>query len=115
MFEDNEKLKKLINENPDLPLLVFASEECGSIDYSFMLSSIRCEKGFALDYPKDMIVPYYDKCYTDKDELEDDIRDVLCDKYEELPDDEFDKIVNEKMEQFDPYWKECIIIWVTPY
>lgn len=115
ILTDNIKLKNLILENPDLPLLCFATEEANSGEWYTELASCRCCKGIVLDATKDCWLPNAEKIYTDEDDLEEDIADALCDDYAHLSDDEFFDLVKEKMKALEPYWKECIIITVDGF
>lgn len=115
MFTDNTELKKLILENPELPLLFFATDEANSGNWSSELASARFHKGICLDYPKDMPIPNDERIYTDKEDLECDLREGLNEEYFNLSDDEFDAVVASRMEEYEPYWKECIIITVDIY
>lgn len=114
---DNTELKNLILENPDLPLLVFATEEANSGEWSAELASCRCSKGIVLDATKDCWLPRDDRVYTDESDLEVDIQDTLADEeeYKTLSDEEFYKIVAEKAKALESYWKECIIITVDAF
>lgn len=114
---DNTELKNLILENPTLPLLVFATEDANSGEWSKELASCRCEKGIVLDATKDCWLPRDDRVYTDEDDLEEDIQDALADEdeYKSLSDEEFYKVVSEKAKALEPYWKECIIITVDAF
>lgn len=112
---DNTELKKLILENPNLPLLVFATEYANSGEWSAELASCRCDKGIVLDAVKDCWLPRDDRVYTDETDLEEDIRDALDDIQEGLNDEEFDNLVSEKMKALEPYWKECIIVMVDGF
>lgn len=112
---DNTKLKNLILENPDLPLLVFATDEANSGEYCAELASCRCEKGIVLDATKDCWLPCDDRIYTDEDDLQEDISDALCDDWGHLSDAEFDDLVEEKTKALKPYWKDCIVIYVDAF
>ena len=112
---DNTELKTLILENPDLPLLVFATEEANSGEWYTELASCRCCKGIVLDATKDCWLPDAERIYTDEEDLEDDIRDALCDDFAHLSDPEFNSMVEEKMKTLESYWKECIIITVDAF
>ena len=114
---DNTELKKLILENPDLPLLIFATDEANNGEWSSELASCRCCKGIVLDATKDCWIPRDDRVYTDGGDLEEDIEDALAneEEYNTLSDEEFYKIVAEKMKALEPYWKECIIITVDAF
>lgn len=114
---DNTELKKIILENPDLPLLIFATEEANGGEWSVELASCRCHKGIVLDATKECWLPRDDRIYTDESDLEEDIQDALADEeeYESLSDEEFYKIVAEKAKALEPYWKECIIVTVDAF
>ncbi len=117
ILTDNKELKNLILENLDLPLLVFATEDANSGEWSSELASCRCHKGVVLDATKDCWLPRDDRVYTDESDLEDDIRDALYneDEYESMSDAEFDSMIIEKMKILEPYWKECIIVTVDSF
>lgn len=114
---DNTELKKLILENPELPLLIFATEDANSGEWSTELASCRCSKGIVLDATKDCWLPRDDRVYTDEDDLEDDMRDALDDEneYKSFSDKEFDEVIAGKMKALEPYWKECIIITIDAF
>lgn len=113
MLKSSEELRKLIIENPNLPILTFVSDDANSRDYQYVTANISCDKGWVLDAPAQML-PIFDKVYTDEEDLENDIRDDLYDSdTKELSDEEFDKLVSDKLKELELYWKECIIIWVT--
>ena len=114
---DNIELKNLILENPDLPLVVFATEEANSGEWSTELASCNCYKGSVLDATKDCWLPRDDRVYTDVEDLEDDVRDVLdsMEEYKHFSDAELEDVVVEKLEALEPYWKECIIITVDRF
>ena len=110
LIHNTENLKKLILENPDLPLVVFAGEDANIGDCSWMsCTSVSCEKGEVLDCngPNDEII------YTDRDDLQDDVEDEIYDEFGELPDEEYEKMLKEKMYKYEEYWTECIILWVN--
>ena len=113
ILHETEALKKLIIENPDLPLLVFAGEDANIGDYSYMCCEyVRVEKGEVLDCkgPNDEII------YTDRQHLKDDIEEAIYDDYDgigKIPDDKLDKMLKERMSKYDEYWKDCILLYVT--
>jgi hypothetical protein len=100
ILTDNKKLKNLILENPDLPLLCFATEDANSGEWNCELASCRCHKGAVLDAKVDLL-PRDDRVYTDEEDLEDDLRDALCDDYESLSDEEFDKMIDLLRKKYD--------------
>ena len=102
---NTQELRKLIIENPDLPLLVFAGENAyidDGIHSTICCSSARCELGEFLDCYVDE--DHYGTVFTDRDYLSDVIEDYCEDK-----DDPYDA---ERFHAYDPYWKKCIILYV---
>ena len=109
-IHNTEILKKLINENPDLPLLVFAGEEASSYDYSWTCcTDVSVEKGEVLDCKG----PNDERFYTDREELADDVADALYTEVGDIPDDEYEKLLKERLGKYEEYWTDCIILYVT--
>ena len=109
-IHNTEKLRKLILENPGLPLVVFAGEEANSGDHSWMTcTDVSCDKGEILD----CVGPNDELIYTDRDELEDDVGDELYNEVGDIPDEEYEKLLREKMSKYEEFWTECIIVYVT--
>lgn len=109
-IHNTEALRRIILENPDLPLVVFAGEEANSGDYSWICcTDVRVEKGEVLDCagPKDELI------YTDRDELEDDVADHLYSEVGNIPDDEYNRLLKERMSKYEEYWTDCILLYVT--
>lgn len=109
-IHNTEVLKNLIHENPDMPLLVFAGEEANSGDFSWMCcTDVSVEKGEVLDCegPNDEFI------YTDRDELEDDVGDALYTEVGDIPDEEYEKMLKERISKYEEYWTDCIILRVT--
>lgn len=117
ILNDNKELRKLILENPDLPLLIFAGEDCNSGEYSYELASCRCGKGKVLDAPDTVFIPRTDYIYTDEDELHEHFVDNFEGRieFEKLTDKEFFKEVEKAVKELEPYWKECIILYVSGF
>lgn len=109
-IHSTEVLRRMILENPNLPLVIFAGEEANSGDYSWMCcTDVRCENGEILDCEG----PNDERIYTDRDELENDVADQLYGEFGNIPDDEFNRLLKEKMAEYEEYWTDCIILWVT--
>lgn len=112
LLNSAEELRQLIIDNSDLPLLVFAGENCNSGDWSYMSCGyVKASKGEFLDCAQEI---NDERCYTDRDEFEEDIADNMAydSQYEALPDDEFDALVKQKAAEYESYWKPCIILYV---
>lgn len=109
-IHSTEALRRMILENPDLPLVVFAGEEANCGDYSWMCcTDVRCEKGEILDCDG----PNCERIYTDRDELEDDVADQLYTEVGDIPDDEYNRLLKERIGDYEEYWTDCILLWAT--
>ena len=106
-----DELKKLIAEHPDLPIVVLVgSEVVAGDDYAWWYApDISFSFGEILDCEQDV---NDEKIYTDRDDFEEDLRDILCDleEFEEATDEEFDQAVKEQLADYEPYWKKVIQI-----
>lgn len=103
LLYDCKELRKLIIENPDLPLLVFAGEEANIGDFGYMAcGKVDAILGEFLDCNHGMHENYV---YTDRIDFE----EYLFDYYAlELNDEE----IREKLKSYEPFWKKCIILYV---
>lgn len=107
-----EQIKKLIQENPDLPVCFLANEEANIGDYNTMFcTSCYAEIGEILDCMQeinDEIV------FTDRDMFEECVSDNLSynDDWAEASDAAFDAEVKRIIAEYEPYWKKCILITV---
>ena len=109
-IHNTEALRRMILENSDLPLVVFAGEEANNGYYGWMCcTDIRVEKGEVLDCDG----PKKEWIYTDREELEDDVADQLYDEFSGLDDDEYATLLKKKIAKYEEYWTECIILRVT--
>lgn len=103
-----DKLRQLILDNPDLPLIVFASDDANNGDYSYMsCGSVDVEVGEILDCMQDVDDEY---CFTDHDEFAERIEDSLYDF--DGTDQELEDEVKRRAAEYEPYWKRCIIVRV---
>ena len=102
---NTQELRKLIIENPDLPLLVFAGPDAyldDGVHSKMACSSCVAELAEYLDCYVEEDGDF--TIFTDRDELSDIIED-----YCEDTDDPYD---SERFHSYDPYWKKCIILYV---
>lgn len=109
LLNSTAELRKLIIENPDLPLIVFAGDEANNEGYS----SAYCSKVFAyigeiLDCENDAC----DRIYDDRIEFEETLFDKLDEEYPKLSSEELDDLLKKRMNEYEPYWKKCIILHV---
>ena len=110
-MKQTDELKKLIAEHPDLPIVVIVNAEVvADDDYNWWYAPyISFSLGEILDCEQDVNDM---KVYTDRDDFEEDLADILGDSgdYDETTDEEFDKIVQEELKKYEPYWKKVIQI-----
>lgn len=111
LSKSTEELKKLIAEHPDYPIVVLAGEEANSGEYAWMYcSDISFGIGEILeaDY-----YDYNDCMFTDRDDLEEYIEDMLYDEYYGKPEEEYEAAIKAKMAELEPYWTKVIAIYAS--
>lgn len=113
LIHDATELRKLIAENPDLPIVVLAGEEannCG--DYYWMYCS---EVSANPDEILDVYTPYSEeKLFTDRVDFKEAVSDYLINaETENLSDAEFDALVEAEVAKYEPYWRKVIAIYAT--
>ena len=109
--KQTDELKKLIAEHPDYPIVVVVGGEVvADYDYGWWYAPyLSFSIGEILDCEQDV---NDEKVYVDRDDFEEDLADILGDSgdYDETTDEEFDKIVQEELKKYEPYWKKVIEI-----
>ena len=111
LTHSSDELKKLIFENPDLPIVVLAGDDasCGDWRWTYCSSvSFHIDEILDCDY-----YDYDDVVFTDRDRLEECVVDELADEYEDKSEEEFDEAVKRKLEELEPYWTKVIAIYAT--
>lgn len=109
MSKDTGEFKKLILDNPDLPIIVFAGEGAHCGDYYWMLCtsiSFGIEEILDCDY-----TDYDDVIIQDRGRLKERIMDDLYDEYSDKPDEEYEEAIKREMEKYEPFWKKVIAIY----
>lgn len=111
-----DKLKELIAEHPDYPIVVLAGEDANSGDYSTQYChSVRVSVEEILTAEA-----LYDEEYVvnDRDDFEERMADWLWDELrqngvdtEEMPEAEFQAKLHAAFAEFEPYWKKVIAIY----
>ena len=114
IVKNSDELKKLIAENPDLPIVVFARGGANSGDYTYMccthVSASVCEI-LDCETPYDGEIIETDRDNFDE-EMEDWLWDVMVDKYGVSPDEnELQKLLADEKARYEPYWKKVIAIY----
>ena len=113
VLNSNETLKELINQYPTYPIVVLVNEEV-VYDYGYSTwyaPEVYCYVGEILEN-QDI---NDERIFSDRDEFEEELADAYCDldEFKNLTDEEFHDIILEKVKEYDPYWKDCIIIYAT--
>lgn len=110
LTKKSDELKKLILENPDLPIVVLAGEEANGGDYCWMFCS---DISFSIEEILDCeFYDYNDAVFCDRDRLEERVEDLLYDEYWDKP-EEYEKAIKDKLEELEPYWTKVIAIYAT--
>ena len=110
-FSDNGELRRLILENPDLPIVVLTNEDSHNWDSYWMFCtniSYEIKEILDCDYSD-----YNDVVFTDKSRLEEKIADDLYDEYCEKSDEEYNAAIKQEVDKYEPYWKKVIAIYAT--
>ena len=106
----NSALKRIIKENPDLPITFLVSEDIYKGDYNWQYCS---EISYRIDEILDCQVPCAeDEVFSDKAYFEERLSDYLSDLPEnnDLDDDEFEALVSKELQKYKPYWKKAIVV-----
>jgi hypothetical protein len=109
-LHSTKELRQLIIDNPDLPLIVFASEDANTGDYAYMTcSKVRANISEYLD----CIAPCNDaKAYLDREDFAEDMMECYADDYPDLSDEEFYQHMEAEIAKYDKYWVKCIAVYV---
>lgn len=110
--KQTDELKELIAKYPNYPIVVLVNSEVVADDYYgwWYAPEMRFNIGEILDCEQDI---NDEKVYTDRDEFEEDLADILSDNedYAEITDEEFDAIVKTELLKYEPYWRKVIQIY----
>lgn len=102
-----KNIRKMLLDNPDLPLVFLVNVEEFSGDYaSEYASEAFASIGEILDCQQDIA-----ECqiFTGRDDFEDAIR---CSLPYGLTDDEIEAETTATLAEYEPYWKKCILVTV---
>lgn len=111
IIHDSEKLRKLILENPELPIVVLANEEANNGEWSWMYClSVDC----AIDTILDVETPYDgDTVFTDEDDFINTIEDVMFEKFgDSMTPDQIEEAAKREAEMYSGGWRKVIAVYV---
>ena len=109
---NTDELKRLISENPDLPIVVIAGQYATDGEQSMFCSDIK----FWIEEILDCEVPYMECVETDRVNFEENIEEWLWDEMggndrdSKLSEAVFEDALKETKSKYDPYWKKVIAI-----
>lgn len=104
MNSKEKELRDLLIDNPELPLIIFCSDEVWTGEGDYSVAAVgKCEI---------MELTEYGNCLLDEDELEEHLRDDLAfeDEYENLSDKEFDEVIAKKVSEAE--FTKAIVVYV---
>lgn len=112
--EATEKLKQLIKEHPDYPIVVLVGEYAACPDYSWTYAStIRVGTDLILDCN----TPWWtdEHVCTDEDEFQEHCEEMIWERFQEEQgreptNEEMEAAWKEVKKAHDPYWKKVISI-----
>ena len=101
-LENTNKLKELILNNPELPLLIFVGEEAYNDEFAYNMVDVGHVE------IKELTV--YKNYYIEKDEYKEQLIDDLSEeeKYYDLSDSEYFEMIDKKVEEAE-YIKAIVI------
>lgn len=115
LIHDSTELRKLIVENPDLPIVVISDEEScleGSV-YTYM-GTVNCYVCEILNAEVGDDCKGYYQVFEDRDDFEEEMAiildDELGDDSQKMSDDEFESLLQERIKEYEPYWTKAIVI-----
>ena len=103
-LEDTTELRKLIIDNPDLPLIVFCGDDCWHDFYPYEKANIN-----GCDVEK---LTLYNDWWIDKEDYADRLSDDLADEeeYKDMTDDEYNAMIDQKVNETE--FVKAIVIYV---
>lgn len=115
LIHDSTELRRLIAENPDLPIVVLAGEEAGSECAWTYCASVKAYLSRILDVK----TPFDDdeRVFDDEGDFEDAVTDWVANNFEYILLDYSGQTEEEKIkaeiEKYKPFWRDVIAIYAT--
>ena len=104
-LNDTSNLRKLILDNPELPLLIFCGEDSWHDEWPYEQANIN-------GGPSIQRLTFYRDCWMDEDDYYDKLRDDLCDyeEYAHMSDEGFDAAVDKLVAETE--FVKAIVVYV---
>lgn len=113
LIHDSTELRKLMEENPDLPVIVCAGEEANGGEWAWQYC---CSVSCAVTTILDTRTPYDndDHVFDDEDEFLEAVEEVMYDNAPEgKPLSEIEAEAKAEAEKYAQYWRRAIIIYAN--
>ena len=110
--KSSEKLRKLILENPELPIVCLVDPDvCGDDCMWWYANEIYYDIGEILACETECA----DKIFADKDDFEETLADWMScqEQWMFLNEADFERELQEKLKEYESYWKKVICIKAT--
>ena len=118
LTKSTEELKKLIAENPDLPIVILCEADLCNGDYTYTYAPTV---SFCIGELLDCETPWESEFVsTDREEFEERLEEWMWDnetqydndgKPHEPPEELFQDMLAEAKEKYESYWKKAIFIY----
>ena len=108
------ELKKLIAENPDLPIAVLVGQDAAWDDFGYTFTH---DVSFHISEILDADTTFLsDTIFYDRDDFAEKMSEYLYDtEYDNsnvtYSEKEFELALEKRIKEYDPYWKKCICIY----
>lgn len=111
LIHDTDELRKLIQENPELPIVVLAGESANSGEWCW---TYCCEVNCQLDEILDVETPYdSEKVFTDKTDFLEAIEEVLYYKHvDDMTPEEIEAAAKREADMYSGCWRKVIAVYV---
>jgi len=110
-IDEYKDLRQLITENPSLPLIFMASDDCGSPDWAWVIASARAKKGILLDAKG----PNEEKIYSSEDDLRKDLEQHISDLNTDWNYEKVEAVAEEEIKACEDKWIDVIYIYIESY
>lgn len=112
MSKDNEELRKLIAENPDLPLVFMVmNDELLDGNCSTVFESCSCDVETVYFYETSEYSGCTEKCTDDYIEIQEYYEDKFCDneEYKDLSDADYEEAIKKYIEENIRHYKAIVV------
>ena len=104
-LDQYKELREIVAENPELPIMFMASEDCSNPDYGYVIAQAKA-KIETVAFTEDGI-------FTDEDELKDQIWSGILSDNSEISQKDLNKEIEMEMKAVE--WTKSIVIYIESY